>query len=122
MSHFKNHVGKAIPHESAKLHVSGEALYTDDLSKFFPKLLHAFPVQAPYSHAKVLKIDSSEALNVQGIVKVLSAEDVLGVNDSGIHHDEALFPSEVTFHGQAVVWVLAENETASAFGSSGGQG
>ena len=44
-------VGQAIPHESANLHVTGEALYTDDLVLRYPNLLHAWPVQAPHAHA-----------------------------------------------------------------------
>ena len=34
-------VGKPLPHESARGHVTGGALYTDDLLGRFPKLLHA---------------------------------------------------------------------------------
>ena len=45
--------GKAVPHESARGHVTGEALYTDDLAGRFPKLLHAWPVLSPHAHAIV---------------------------------------------------------------------
>ena len=38
-------VGKAIPHESAALHVTGRALYTDDLVARTKDCLHAYPVQ-----------------------------------------------------------------------------
>ena len=40
-------VGDAVPHESARGHVTGDALYTDDLLGRFPDLLHAWPVLAP---------------------------------------------------------------------------
>ena len=40
-------VGLEIPHESAALHVTGEALYTDDLTPRTHGILHARPVQAP---------------------------------------------------------------------------
>ena len=33
--------GQPVPHESARGHVSGEALYTDDLLARFPGVLHA---------------------------------------------------------------------------------
>ena len=39
-------IGRAVPHESARGHVTGEALYTDDLAPRFPGLLHAWPVCA----------------------------------------------------------------------------
>ncbi len=42
------------------------------------------------------------------MIRVLTAEDVPGVNDAGEKHDEPLFPSEVMFYGHAVCWVLGE--------------
>ena len=42
-----------VPHESADLHVTGLALYTDDLVNRHPGVLHAYPVQAPHTHARV---------------------------------------------------------------------
>ena len=44
-------VGLAIPHESAALHVTGRALYTDDLVERTKDVLHAWPVQAPHANA-----------------------------------------------------------------------
>ena len=41
-------VGVSVPHESAPLHVTGEALYTDDLVFRTQDVLHAYPVQAPH--------------------------------------------------------------------------
>ena len=51
------------------------------------------------------------------MVRVLTASDVPGVNDSGTKHDEPLFPSEVMFHGQAVCWVLGESLEAARLGA-----
>ena len=42
------------------------------------------------------------------MVKVLTADDVPGLNDAGEKHDEPLFPDEVMFYGHAVCWVLGE--------------
>ena len=110
-------VGKAIPHESASLHVTGEALYTDDLISRYPNLLHAWPVQASHAHARIKYLDYSAALEISGVVKVLTAQDVLGINDSFIKGDEPIFPSEVMYHGQAVCWVLGESEEAARLGA-----
>ncbi|MER3555082.1 MAG: xanthine dehydrogenase molybdopterin binding subunit [Meiothermus sp.] len=110
-------VGKAIPHESAREHVTGRALYTDDLLNRYPGLLHAWPVQAPHAHARIVGMDISGAYEVPSVVKVLTAEDVPGTNDSHTHHDEPLFPSEVMFSGQAVAWVLGESEEAARLGA-----
>ena len=55
-------VGAAIPHESADLHVTGLALYTDDLVNRHPGVLHAYPVQAPHTHARVTSLRTEPAL------------------------------------------------------------
>ncbi|MEO6020502.1 MAG: xanthine dehydrogenase molybdopterin binding subunit [Knoellia sp.] len=101
-------VGQTLRHESAALHVTGRALYTDDLHPRTKDVLHAWPVQAPHAHAVVTGLRVQPALAVPGVVRVLTAQDVPGVNDAGAKHDEPLFPSEVCFHGHAVCWVLGE--------------
>ncbi|SJM50174.1 xanthine dehydrogenase molybdopterin binding subunit [Gulosibacter sp. 10] len=111
-------VGETIPHESAALHVTGRALYTDDLVGRMPRALHAHPVQADRAHARILDLRTAPALEVPGVIRVLTAEDVPGVNDAGAKHDEPLFPvDEVMFHGQAVCWVLAETPEAARLGA-----
>ncbi|MFC6712548.1 xanthine dehydrogenase molybdopterin binding subunit [Branchiibius cervicis] len=106
-------VGESIPHEAASLHVTGQALYTDDLVFRTKDVLHAWPVQSTHAHALVTGIRLDAALEVPGVVRILTADDVPGVNDAGVKHDEPLFPSEVMFHGHAICWVLADTlETA----------
>lgn len=111
-------VGVAVPHESAALHVTGLALYTDDLVNRHPGVLHAYPVQAPHTHAQVTALRPEPALRVPGVVRVLTAADVPGVNDAGVKHDEPLFPSEVCFRGHAICWVLGESLEAARLGAS----
>ncbi|MFC7407097.1 xanthine dehydrogenase molybdopterin binding subunit [Georgenia alba] len=110
-------VGRTVSHESADLHVTGAALYTDDLLARAPGVLHAWPVQAPHAHARLTALRTAPALGVDGVVTVLTAADVRGVNDGGIHHDEPLFPDEVCYAGQAVCWVLGESLEAARKGS-----
>ena len=112
-------VGQAVPHESALEHVTGAALYTDDLGVRLTNLLHAWPVQAPHAHALVTKLETAGALEVAGVVRVLTAADVPGENDTGpSRHDEPLFPTEVMFHGMWVAWVLADTEEAARLGAA----
>jgi xanthine dehydrogenase large subunit len=110
-------VGETMPHESAALHVTGRALYTDDLTPLTKGVLHGWPVQAPHAHARITGLRVDPAYDEPGVVRVLTADDVPGVNDSGIKHDEALFPSEVMYHGQAVCWVLGETLEAARRGA-----
>ncbi|MEU5852683.1 xanthine dehydrogenase molybdopterin binding subunit [Saccharopolyspora shandongensis] len=111
-------VGQRHAHESARLHVTGQALYTDDLAQRMSGALTAWPVQSPHAHAFVRGIDSAPALAIPGVVYVLTADDVPGVNDAGIKHDEPLFPSEAMFLGHAHAWVLAEDEDAARAGAA----
>src|SRR5262245_56066630 len=92
-------VGESLPHESARLHVTGEALYTDDLVQRTRDVLHAYPVQVQVAHARVTALRTEPALDVPGVVRVLTAADVPGINDAGAKHDEPLFPSEICFYG-----------------------
>ncbi|MGH3347319.1 MAG: xanthine dehydrogenase molybdopterin binding subunit, partial [Nocardioides sp.] len=111
-------VGEQLAHESAALHVTGHALYTDDLGPRLPRLLHAHPVQAPHAHARVAGLRVEPAYDVPGVVRVLTADDVPGVNDAGMKQDEPLFPSEVMYVGHAVCWVLADTAEAARLGAS----
>lgn len=95
----------SVNHESARGHVTGEALYTDDLIGRFPSLLHAWPVMSPHAHARVLSIDPAGELVLTGAP---------GEADSGANrHDEPLFPTTVMHHGQPVAWALGETLEAA---------
>lgn len=112
-----SNVGQPLPHESARGHVTGEALYTNDLLKRFPGVLHGWPVMSPHAHATVTAIDVSPALTIPGVVTTLT--EAPGEADSGPNrHDEPLFPTEVLFHGQPVAWVLADTLEAARLGAA----
>ena len=111
--------GQPIPHESAHGHVSGDALYVDDLAGRFPNLLHAWPVTAPHAHAMVTLLDVSPALEEAGVFSVLSQADVPGEGNTGANrHDEPLFPVEVMFYHQPVAWVLADTLESAQRGAA----
>ena len=81
-------------------------------------VLHAYPVQVPHAHARVTALRTEPALAVPGVVRVLTAADVPGVNDAGVKHDEPLFPDEIMFFGHAVCWVLGETIEAARLGAA----
>ncbi|MBL1082868.1 xanthine dehydrogenase molybdopterin binding subunit [Streptomyces actinomycinicus] len=111
-------VGLSLPHESAGLHVTGTALYTDDLVCRTKDVLHAYPVQVMKAHGRITALRTEPALAVPGVVRVLTGADVPGVNDAGMKHDEPLFPDEVMFYGHAVAWVLGETLEAARLGAA----
>lgn len=104
-------MSKSKNHESAIHHVSGTAVYTDDQE--MPKsMLSICPVLSTYAHAKIKNIDVSAIYEIEGVVTVITVDDITGKNNTGtIIDDEVLLPTDtVSYYGQAVVWVVAETE------------
>lgn len=86
--------------------VTGETLYTDDLR--FPRMLHAKVLRSPYAHARIVRIDTSKARAVPGVVGVYTMADlpVKFINPSSRAH-AILADREVIYYGQAVAAVVA---------------
>lgn len=102
--------GQDIVHESAHLHVTGEAVYTDDI----PELrgtLYAALIMSPVAHGELIGegIDRAAVLAQHGVVAVYTAKDIPGENNCGpiIHDDPFLAAGKVEFLGQAVAVVVA---------------
>ena len=103
-------VGRAHPHESALLHVAGEASYTDDLPEL-QGTLHAALGLSQKAHAKVRGIDLDRVRAAPGVVAVLTAQDIPGINDCGpiIHDDPILADGLVQYVGQPLFLVVADS-------------
>jgi xanthine dehydrogenase large subunit len=107
-------VHASVPHDSAQRHVSGSALYIDDLPE--PAgLLHVHLGQSSQAHAKIVKMDLSAVRAAPGVVAVFSAEDIPGENNVGpVAHDDKLFAEdEVICVGQSLFAVAAESVQAA---------
>ena len=98
-----------IGHDSAPRHVSGEALYIDDIPEP-PGLLHLYVGQSTRAHARVVKLDLAAVRAAPGVVAVLTPTDVPGRNDiAPFAQDDPVFAEgEVKFLGQALFCVAAE--------------
>jgi xanthine dehydrogenase large subunit len=109
MPRIKGGIGDSLPHDSAELHVTGAATYTDDILE--PAgCLHAYILKSPHAHAHIKKIDIS-ACYIPGVHAVLTAEDIPGVNDvAPVFAGDRLFAVKtVLFAGQSVLAVAAES-------------
>ena len=101
-------VRAAVPHDSAAKHVSGEALYVDDLPE--PAgMLYAAVGLSTHAHAEIVRLDLDEVRAAPGVVAVVTAEDVPGVNDIGpVFPGDPLFADGVVeYAGQALFAVAA---------------
>ena len=103
-----------VPHESAALHVSGRAAYTDDLAEPLATL-HVALGLSPIAHGRLRGIDLDAVRVAPGVVDVIVAADVPGVNDVGpIQHDDPILADGVVhFAGQPVFAVAATSVTAA---------
>ena len=75
-------IGRPHPHESAVLHVLGEATYTDDAPELHGPL-HAALGLSEKAHANIRAIDLEAVKTAPGVVAVLTAADIPGRNDCG---------------------------------------
>jgi len=104
--------GLDLMHESARLHVTGEAVYTDDIPEV-RGTLYAALVLSPVAHGELLGegIDRAAILAEHGVVAVFTAADIPGENNCGpiVHDDPFLADGKVEFLGQPVAVVVARN-------------
>ncbi|WP_288407398.1 xanthine dehydrogenase molybdopterin binding subunit [uncultured Herbaspirillum sp.] len=103
-------VGKPHPHESARLHVTGEATYTDDIVEL-QGTLHAALGLSQKAHARLRAIDLDKVKAAPGVVAVFTAADIPGDNQCGaiIHDDPVLADELVQYVGQPIFIVVADS-------------
>ncbi|MGZ5789447.1 MAG: xanthine dehydrogenase molybdopterin binding subunit [Burkholderiaceae bacterium] len=103
-------VGKSHPHESAALHVLGEATYADDIPEVHGTL-HAALGLSQKAHATIRSINLDAAKAAHGVVAVFTAADIPGVNDCGpiLHDDPILADGLVQYVGQPIFAIVADS-------------
>src|SRR5688500_17328200 len=95
----------------SKSHVRGESVYLDDVP-LLQGTLFACVFDSPVAHGKLVSVDTSAAERAPGVVRIITAKDLIGENQiGGILPDEPLLADgEVHFCGMPVALVLAETE------------
>jgi xanthine dehydrogenase large subunit len=107
-------IGAELPQDSAHLHVAGEASYIDDIPE--PRgCLHAAVGKSAIAHGRIVSLDLETVRTAPGVVAVLTAADVPGVNDVGpVMHDEPILAdSLVQYVGQPIFAVAATSVNAA---------
>ncbi|MGN1015077.1 MAG: molybdopterin cofactor-binding domain-containing protein, partial [Butyricicoccus sp.] len=119
-----NVVGKAIPRVDVRGKVTGEAKYTADLE---PRdILHGKVVHSTIANGLVKRFDLSKALQVPGVVKIVTCFDVPDWPFPTAGHpwsveekhqdicDRRLLNQRVRYYGDDIAAVIAENDVAAA--------
>jgi xanthine dehydrogenase large subunit len=106
------YIGKDVPHDSARGHVTGESLYVDDLPPQAGELIVDF-FWSPYAHARIVALDLSDAAKVEGIAGLWTYRDLHHNEFGPIMQDEPLLAEDrCTFRGQPIVVIAAESQAA----------
>src|SRR4051812_861988 len=107
-------VGKNLPHDSARGHVSGESIYIDDIPPARGELIVDF-FFSPVAHGRIKSLDLDAARKVNGVVALFTYKDLHHNKFGPIIQDELLLAEdEVTFIGHPIVVIAAENRNAIA--------
>lgn len=103
-------ISRPLPRPDAVDKVTGRGIYADDL--YVEGMLHAKALRSKYPHARLLKVDVSQAKAMPGVVTVLTADDIPGRKDCGVHEIDwpVLCYDKVRYVGDAIALVVAESE------------
>ena len=101
-------INEERPHDSASKHVNGHAIYTDDIKEPYGTL-HGAIGYSKKAHAIIKKIDLSEVSKSEGVISVISHNDIPGRNDVGpVFDGDPIFSSKkVEYYGQPLFAVAA---------------
>ncbi len=113
-----NEIGKPTQRQDALGHVTGRSPYFDD--HLFNGLLHIRCVRSPHHHARIRRIDTSEAERMPGVVRIVTGKDVphnlntlLSLLDFGLDDEPLLSEKKVSYKGEPVAAVIAESDRAA---------
>lgn len=107
-------VGRNIPHDSARGHVTGESIYIDDMPPATNELYVDF-VWSPYAHARILSVDVEPARSLPGVAGIYTYRDLQHNGFGPVLHDEPLLAEDLcVFRGQPIVVVAADSREAAA--------
>jgi 4-hydroxybenzoyl-CoA reductase subunit alpha len=105
-------IGKRIPRPDGRAMVTGRLKYINDI--YLPGMLYGKILRSPHAHAKIVKIDTSEAERLPGVKAVITAEDTPKVKFQtsyyGVKDEYALAVDKVRYVGEPVAAVAAVDE------------
>ncbi|XP_063842770.1 uncharacterized protein LOC135090214 isoform X1 [Scylla paramamosain] len=114
-------VGKPVPKVESLPQVSGEALFMND-APALPGELHGVFIQSGVGRASIKAIDTSKAVEAEGVVAVVTAADIPGINSfiaaNDVHPEEVFASVEVKYAGQPLGLVVATSHDAARAAAS----
>src|SRR5512135_2986322 len=104
-------VGKPLNRRDAAEKVTGQAKYAGDIK--LPGMLYGRTLHCPHPRARIIKIDTSKAEALAGVMAVLTKENTKGWRTSWYEVQELAFPECITHEGTEVAAVAASDITTA---------
>ncbi|HEY3208415.1 MAG TPA: xanthine dehydrogenase family protein molybdopterin-binding subunit [Actinomycetota bacterium] len=106
-------IGTSIPNVDGVALVTGRARFTGDLT--LPGMAHGRIVRSPQAHARIVRVDPSEALRMDGVLDVIVPDDVAELPrvSTGLILDMPLLADKVRYAGEPVAAVIAVSDEAA---------
>jgi CO/xanthine dehydrogenase Mo-binding subunit len=98
-------IGKSVLRKEALDKVSGRAKYTHDYHSV--PMLSGKMVISPYGHAKIMKIDTTEAWKIPGVRAILAGKQY-PLTGEAIRDRPPIAVDKVRYHGEPVALVVAD--------------
>src|SRR5260221_12092423 len=70
----RGYIGQSVPRPNAQRLLQGRGAFIDDLR--FPRLAHVAFFRSPYAHARIRKLDFSQAIKSPGVLAVFDGPKV----------------------------------------------
>jgi len=105
-------IGKSIQRKDIRGKVTGSTVYGADI--FLPRMLYAAVCRSPYSHARILNVDTSKAEKLPGVKVILTGKDNIGYFGQFIQDQPILARDKVRYEGEPVAAVAAEDLDTAA--------
>lgn len=103
-------IGKSVVKDTSEAarHVAGTSVYVDDMP-LVEGTVFALAFPSPIAHGRIRDLDLSVAVKSEGVVRILTYQDIPGQNQiGGIVPDEPLLAEEeVHFRGQPIALIIA---------------
>ena len=103
-------LGRRLPKTNSWAHLTGAARYADDIA--LPRLLYGRLLRSTRPHARIVRIDTSRALEHPGVIAVVTGADMpakMGIMPS-TQDETALAVDKVRYVGEPVAAVAALDE------------
>lgn len=101
-------IGKNVPRKESWQKATGTARYVNDIAR--PGMLYAKLAVSPHAHAKIISIDTSQALSIPGVRAVVTGRHFPVLTGSPLEDRPPLAIDKVRYYGEPVALVVADSE------------